>query len=209
MILTIRKVTEDANQQETLDFSTKLSAPVFVLGTTSWNLYRDPATDTLTVDEPASYGEDDVGKLKLGASAGVVEDAVAITEDITGTIPRGSRRVLTINGVAPTEDGEFFIDGSECDSWEALGGSTIGIVDFCPSCTTCEAVYRLKYEVENMKMWLNTLKDVNLYAGSDIGKRQSLLDGQRLFKYVPENKNLETQPDAALCSVNIIPDDDY
>lgn len=208
MILTIRKVTEDENQQEVLDFSTQLSAPVFVLGTTNWKLYRDPVTDELTVDEPAEYEEDDVGKLQLGAAATVVENNADIVENITGKMPKSARRVLTINGITPTDDGEFFIDGSECDSWEYISGSTIGLVDLCPSCTTCETIYRLKYEVENMKMWINTLKDVNLYAGSNIATRQGLLNDQRIAPYAAQDDEDKSE-DKKLCSIGLIPDDGY
>lgn len=99
--------------------------------------------------------------------------------------------VVSINGVQPTDTGAFFIDGSVCTSWDSLlniddqvtylrnekhksdeqivdmDRHELFVVDLCPSCTTCENLYRLKYETENLWMWLNTLKNVNLMAAQD------------------------------------------
>lgn len=126
-----------------------------------------------------------------GFKVSTVETTVEIEPDYnklfkdayeSSTVPKP---IVTINGVAPTDRGAFFIDGSECDSWGEIKGSTafpmgeaikneqdqlidggtasgIWLVDLCPSCTTCENVYRLQYETENLRMWINTLKDVNL-----------------------------------------------
>jgi len=126
-----------------------------------------------------------------GFKVSTVETTVEIKPDYnklfkdayeSSTVPKP---IVTINGVAPTDRGAFFIDGSECDSWGEIKGSTafpmgeaiknehdqlidggtasgIWLVDLCPSCTTCENVYRLQYETENLRMWINTLKDVNL-----------------------------------------------
>lgn len=102
--------------------------------------------------------------------------------------------IKSINGSQPNGKGEFFIDGSECVSWgEVKNGVVVGgrpdetaehdgmwLVDLCPSCTTCENVYRLKYEVETLKMWINTLKDVNLYQDADVGQRRDNLNGLRV-----------------------------
>jgi hypothetical protein len=119
--------------------------------------------------------------------------------------------ILTINGVAPNSNGEFFIDGSACDSWGIIAGGTesitgepaigrgISIVDLCPACTTCESIYRLQYEVEGLKLWLNTLKDVNLYMDQDMSQRRSNLSGLRITG----------SPAAASCNITLNEDDAY
>jgi len=104
------------------------------------------------------------GSIAIGCNIKPLYNSVTIAPELYIQLPDELQYIKTINGVAPTQDGEFFIDGSECDSWDMLeSGTGISIVDLCPSCTKCESIYRLKYEVENLKMWLNTLKDVNLY----------------------------------------------
>lgn len=92
--------------------------------------------------------------------------------------------VRTINEIHPAADGSFYISGSECDSWEYLGGGTIGLVDLCPSCQTCDAVYRMKNEIEDLKMFLNALKDANLYSQNVVTDRTNLLIEQRQFSGV-------------------------
>ena len=104
------------------------------------------------------------GMIVLGSTTTVVENQATTDLVIEGTVPEVLRRITTINNVSPNDQGEFFIDGSECDSWQYKEDySGIEIVDLCPACTSCETIYRLKYEVENLKLWLNTLKDVSLY----------------------------------------------
>lgn len=90
--------------------------------------------------------------------------------------------VRTINEIKPTADGTFFLSGSECDSWTYLGGSTIGIVDLCPACKTCDAVYQLKHEIEELKLFLNSVKDANLYNSTVTTNRRALLTTAQLFK---------------------------
>jgi len=125
------------------------------------------------------------GSLAIGCALKPLYNSVTISPEISIDLPDELQYIKTINGVAPTQDGEFFIDGSECDSWDILESRTgISIVDLCPSCTKCESIYRLKYEVENLKMWLNTLKDVNLYltAGTkdEVATRTALLSQYRI-----------------------------
>ena len=118
-----------------------------------------------------------------GSTVSVLGNNVTVTPDIAANI-QPDTFIQTINGVSSNDDGEFFIDGSACDSW-MLGtesgngwvddGHTISIVDLCPACTTCESIYRLQYEAENLKMWVNTLKDVNLYNQTDMEQRRTNL----------------------------------
>ena len=121
------------------------------------------------------------GSLAIGCSVEPLYNSVTVSSEISIKLPDELQYIKTINGVTPTQDGEFFIDGSECDSWDVLeSGTGISIVDLCPSCTKCESIYRLKYEVENLKMWLNTLKDVNLYLTA--GNQNEVLTRTRMLE---------------------------
>ena len=144
-------------------------------------------TTTQLADEPKFKFKD--------ATVDVLGQRLTVTPVIGATVADG-KFIKTINGIAPNERGEFFIDGSDCESWGVISGGTesmfgesdgiepsdsgLSIVDLCPSCTTCEAVYRLKYEVENLKMWINTLKDVNLYMESAMDTRRTNLSSLRI-----------------------------
>lgn len=129
-----------------------------------------------------------------GSTVSVLGNNVTVTPDIAANI-QPDTFIQTINGVSSNDDGEFFIDGSECDSWgiiengvdsitheQVTGATTSGIslVDLCPACRTCESIYRLQYEVENLKMWVNTLKDVNLYINDDMDQRRTNLSNLRV-----------------------------
>ena len=129
-----------------------------------------------------------------GSTVSVLGNNVTVTPDIAANI-QPDTFIQTINGVSSDDDGEFFIDGSECDSWgiiengvdsithEQVTGVTasgISLVDLCPACRTCESIYRLQYEVENLKMWVNTLKDVNLYINDDMDQRRTNLGNLRV-----------------------------
>lgn len=139
-------------------------------------------------------------------SAGFTTDELpgraTITPSLTVALPKDMQHVKSINGVSPNEYGEFFIDGSGCDSWD-IEEDGISLVDLCPSCTTCENVYRLKYEVENLKMWINTLKDVNLYlsldSNDDVAERAALLANFRVTDASEDN----------ICNDGLMVDDDY
>ena len=142
-------------------------------------------TTTQLSTRPAFYFED--------ARLDVADNNVAIAPVLASTVGAGAY-VTSINGVMPNTRGEFFIDGSECVSWgEVKGGTVMGgrpgetaehdgmwLVDLCPSCTTCENVYRLKSEVENMKMWINTLKDVSIYGNTNTEWRRNKLSEYRI-----------------------------
>jgi len=116
-----------------------------------------------------------------GSSVEAVGDAIYIAPKINITLSGSDLPVSRINMIQPNERGEFFIDGSECTSWDYLDDANgISLIDLCPSCQTCEAVYRLKYEVENMKEWINALKDVNLYYNDDVQSRLAALHRERI-----------------------------
>ena len=103
--------------------------------------------------------------------------------------------VLSVNETPGDLDGGILIEGSECVSWTYTSKTinnnislnngnpvkgAILITDMCPSCDTCENIYRLKYELENMKVWINTLKDVNLYTDDEAKSRQDGLEALRV-----------------------------
>ena len=48
------------------------------------------------------------------------------------------------------------------------------------ACTTCETIYRLKYETENLKQWINTLRDVNLMVANDVYNNSVALATRRI-----------------------------
>ena len=213
------------------DTSYQLKAPVFNLRTLELGMTAAGSTVALlplpedTEEEPTAredfLKQPENGYIVLGSTTTVVEQQASTDLIIKGEIPEILRQITTINGVSPNDNGEFFIDGSECDSWgyikggtaypmlEVVGGSQdsgIWITDLCPACTSCETIYRLKYEVENLKMWLNTLKDVSLYwsqiydGRTDfVAQRRKLLDSLRI---TGATKN-------AGCSETVTEDDRY
>lgn len=235
MILTVIQDTEQ----------TQLKAPVFILDRQELGIVASGSMITVTEipEEPeerqAFFSDEDNGYLVLGSTATVVERQATINPVWDGRLPAPLRKVNTINGVGANAAGEFFIDGSECDSWgyikngiaEGSGkvdeevwfvrrnkvtgelikykypnGFGIWLTDACPACTSCETIYRLKYEVENLKMWLNTLKDVNMYRSTLYGDipdhvayRRDLLNQQRITEYNEDQA----------CSSNLQPDDKY
>lgn len=194
MILTIQQGAD----------SYQLKAPVFELERDEWCLLVDDGTVSLTGMEEYRPDDPDYGYLVLGSTATVVEDRVTVDVITECDMPKSLRKIKTINGVVPNDQGDFFIDGSDCDSWQygteveeerdgvvtrswVDDGHTISLMDLCPACTSCETIYRLKYEVENLKMWLNTLKDVSLYWSriyddrqDHVGQRRSLLNSLRI-----------------------------
>ena len=189
-----------------------------------------------------------------GFKVSTVETTVEIEPDYnklfkdayeSSTVPKP---IVTINGVAPTDRGAFFIDGSECDSWGEIKGSTafpigealknehdqlidggtasgIWLVDLCPSCTTCENVYRLQYETENLRMWINTLKDVNLMvstAANSANYDQVFDDNQELsskrvsgitkwngYDWRNTGTPLEYDANWEACHMDLTPDDSF
>ena len=235
MILTVIQDTEQ----------TQLKAPVFILDRQEIGIVASGSSITVTEipEEPeerqAFFSDEDNGYLILGSTATAVEHQATINPVWDGRLPAPLRKVNTINGVGANAAGEFFIDGSECDSWgyikngiaegsgevgeevwfvrrnKATGelikykypnGFGIWLTDACPACTSCETIYRLKYEVENLKMWLNTLKDVNMYTSTlygdvpnHVGYRRDLLKQQRITEYNEDQA----------CSTNLQPDDKY
>lgn len=235
MILTVIQDTEQA----------QLKAPVFILDRQELGIVASGSTITVTEipeeseERQAFFSNEDNGYLVLGGTATVVEHQATINPVWDGRLPAPLRKVNTINGVGANAAGEFFIDGSECDSWGYIkngiaedsgaageevwfvrrnkvtgelikykypNGFGIWLTDACPACTSCETIYRLKYEVENLKMWLNTLKDVNMYRSTlygdvpdHIGYRRDLLKQQRITEYNEDQA----------CSTDLQPDDKY
>ena len=114
--------------------------------------------------------------------------------------------VYSINGVFGAPDGSFFIHGSECDSWGYVTGGTafpmgeacayktveidgqtetvldtdasgIWLTDLCPACQTCDEVYRIKQNIEQLTVLVNMIKDVELTDTEKLGEqRNALLD---------------------------------
>ena len=107
-----------------------------------------------------------------GTTMSVSADADAVLNTYTG-----KEYVTSINEVRADNQGDFLIEGSDCLSWtytdQTIEDITLNngnpvhgailLVDMCPSCVKCENIYSLMYELEDMKLWINMLKDVNLY----------------------------------------------
>lgn len=87
--------------------------------------------------------------------------------------------LYTINGLKPTEDGAFFIDGSMCTDWKPDGAGIL-ITDHCVPCFTCDNVFRIKREFEYYRILLNAIKDINLYSVSVTNTRKNYLEGKRI-----------------------------
>lgn len=153
------------------------------------NQKSSDATDTTTVSGSC---EDDVATIWYPYFTSVFDEAYKSFFDGTNTY------LQTINGVRPTEDGAFFIEGSDCVSWSftqprldsdsvsegSAVGNTIAITDLCPSCDVCDKVLEIKKAVEYYKIIYNGLKDVLLYEQSVAATRASALIDKRLS--VPE-----------------------
>jgi len=116
----------------------------------------------------------------LNTTVTVEPDYDFISDELRTAYGSGFGFVTSINGVAATDRGEFFIAGSECDSWEYGDTGELKFYDLCPACTTCETIYRLKYETENLKQWINTLRDVNLMVANDVYNNSVALATQRI-----------------------------
>lgn len=112
---------------------------------------------------------------------------MSVAADIDSVIDTysGSEYVTAINDVQSDDQGDFLIEGSDCVSWtytdQTIEDITLNnglpvhgailLTDMCPTCTKCENIYSLMYEFENMKLWINMLKDVNLYDLEDTKTR--------------------------------------
>lgn len=112
----------------------------------------------------------------LNTTVTIVPDYDAIGKELV----KSSGFVTSINGISPTDRGEFFIAGSECDSWDYGEQGQILLTDLCPACTTCESIYRLKYETENLRQWINTLRDVNLSLAPDVWNANNAMAQYRI-----------------------------
>lgn len=130
-----------------------------------------------------------------GMSVATSGNTDSVSASVDALIDNATARkfITSINETPSTGDGSFLIEGSDCVSWSytdkviedlPVEGSTVSgallFTDMCPSCTTCESIYKLKYELENMKMWINTLKDVNLYTESVAQDRKTALSNLRI-----------------------------
>ena len=98
----------------------------------------------------------------IGARITALDNTASIVPDYGSLTAVQEACIRTINNVSPNSKGEFFLSGSDCTSWDAIENG-ISLVDLCPACSDCEILYRLKQEVERMKLWLTILRDVSLF----------------------------------------------
>jgi hypothetical protein len=146
---------------------------------------RGNAQDTNTVSGSCS---DDVATIWTPYFTNIFEEAFNAFFDGSVTC------LQTVNGVRPTDDGAFFIEGSDCVSWSyakpvldsdsvsegSLGGNLLAITDLCPSCDVCDKVLELKKAVEYYKLIYNGFKDVILYPYDTTAARFNALVQHRL-----------------------------
>ena len=99
-----------------------------------------------------------------------------------------TQMITNINGVHATDDGNFFLLGSECTSWRYGGSesdleeasSVISVLDLCPTCVSCDTAIKLKKQIEYYKMVFNALKDAQLYYDDILQLRTQYLAANRL-----------------------------
>ena len=197
-------------------------------------LYIQQGGETIQLSGKAQFVFDNCDVSTVETTVHIQPDYTALFNAVYSS-PDQLKPISTINGVAPTDAGEFSIEGSECDSWDYYyyknpdtKKETIGlqIVDLCPSCTTCENIYRLKYETENLRMWINTLKDVNLLLSTEPPYYSGTGPAMTVFK---DNNNLsklrvtgatnywngadglhiDTEPNFEICMPGETPESDY
>ena len=103
----------------------------------------------ITGDTPIQLSDAPVFSFE-GATVSTLGQQATITPVISAEVPYDTY-IRTINGVAPNDRGEFFVDGSACDSWGIIEGGTeslfgqtftdatdgLSLVDLCPACKTC------------------------------------------------------------------------
>ena len=135
-----------------------------------------------------------------GLSAEITGNTVQVGFDVDYLTQKvlGSA-VYSINGVYGSDDGSFFIHGSDCDSWGAVIGGTacntgsataeivagstasgIWLTDLCPACQTCDEVYKIKQELEKLEVLINMIKDVELNDTTALEVNKTTLEALRI-----------------------------
>lgn len=93
------------------------------------------------------------------------------------------RYISKINNVTPAAGGSFHILGSECDSviTDDSNEHALKITDLCPACSTCDTQYQIKRQLEFYNIYLNLIKDINLYTiGNYITRYNDLQNSYRI-----------------------------
>lgn len=126
------------------------------------------------------------GAIVLGSDSGIViqakeqQNAVYLSlGDIIPSISNSQPGIKTINQISPSSwDNNFYILGSGCTSiitpsvdfsdslqiWSDSSTSAIlGIFDGCLPCRNCDTIAQLQRNLEQCQIWINGLKDCNLY----------------------------------------------
>lgn len=109
----------------------------------------------------------------------VLDEAVAEAKELY---------VQTINEQASDSLGNFYINGSLCNSWapvknsyntvEYTGG--ISLWDFCPTCTRCDDYYKLKQYFERLKIAFEALDLANIHNEKTAQKTLQVLLNNRI-----------------------------
>lgn len=130
---------------------------------------------------PVAVSADDAGVVAL--SHDDVSDPYA---EAYGRLTGTDRYVSRINGAPPSSDGMFIFSGDSCLSWtpandleDSDSDPHITLYDLCPACETCDTYALLLRRLEQCKLALNMLKDVNLYGDAATVARMNWLAGER------------------------------
>ena len=72
--------------------------------------------------------------------------------------------LTSIQGVSATESGQFYILGDTCTSiTDKTQSSELLIFDGCAACSSCDKVVQVAALIQDCSIWLNGLKDCQLY----------------------------------------------
>lgn len=119
------------------------------------------------------------------------------------------RYLSRINGAPPSGDGMFYIAGDSCLSWTSANDLEdsdsephIRLYDLCPACESCDTHARLLRRLEQCKLALNMLKDVNLYGDAIAASRERWLAGRRVS--LPEACSVDGDDTPALFSSRLL-----
>lgn len=150
---------------------------------------------TLTGDAEIDLSSSD---FDIGRTGQRLTVAALSDQDWLGMIEDGVYRAMsgdtvkTLNGVGPSDDGRLWLHTDRCmstkatdeynddsDSWYCDRYNGLELFDFCPTCSSCDEVNKLRRMTERYKEMLNAFKDISLYAVETCTARWNALEEYR------------------------------